>query len=504
MNGWDELIAMAMLGADRQPYRPPDAGGAVRPLLGAIDAGDAPAALLDAAAVLATYRLAGVKPRGDAPPLPEPAPAETRPPVPDPAGERLLRNLAGEHREALGEWLDAVAAAGKRVPFRALPHLLEAGRASAEVRNVLPRVIGERGQWLLKQNPDWQYAAVATDPAVWETGQRAERVALLSHLRATDAALARSLVASSWEREEPEFRSAILGAMEQGLDPADEPFLEAALDDKRKDVRRRAADLLARLPGSALVARMIARLEPLVRLQRKGPGKIVLDVTLPATPDKPAQRDGVEPAKPAGTWLGEKAWWLSQIVGAVPPSHWTGGGDGAPSPDVLLKAAEKTEWGRLFRAAWTTAAIRHRDPVWAAAVLAVRPAVDEETEQLLALLTPAAREAHVAAQLAEGSAAKVEVLSLLTSLPRPWGPALSRRFLDLLRQHVGAKGVSSSEGWHLRTTLKKFGYTLDASTAAGAGAGWPTDSKHWPQWSAGVEEMLSVLGFRHDMLKEVA
>ena len=42
----------------------------------------------------------------------------------------------------------------------------------------------------------------------------------------------------------------------------DEPFLESALDDRSREVRQQAADLLTRLPDSRLALRMAERAGP--------------------------------------------------------------------------------------------------------------------------------------------------------------------------------------------------------------------------------------------------
>lgn len=83
MDAWEELVTSALLGTDRRP-----------PALPKTVAGDAPVALLDAAALHTVRRRAGLRP-GPAAPAPEPAPADTRRPLPEPARHRLAQLLAG-------------------------------------------------------------------------------------------------------------------------------------------------------------------------------------------------------------------------------------------------------------------------------------------------------------------------------------------------------------------------------------------------------------------------
>src|SRR5262249_42032067 len=156
---------------------------------------------------------------------------------------------------------------------------------------ILP-VLGARGRWLAAQNPNWNYTAVDFDEALWGTGVRDQRLALLANLRRRDAARARDLLTATWEQESPKDRAHFLAALENGLSLEDEAFLESCLDDRRKEVRRAAADLLGRLPESALCQRMLERGRPLLTFKLNRLKRKVIEVTLPESCDKTMQRDG--------------------------------------------------------------------------------------------------------------------------------------------------------------------------------------------------------------------
>ena len=89
-----------------------------------------------------------------------------------------------------------------------------------------------------------------------------------AELRRTDPAPR----ASSWRAPGPPSprsdRARFLAALATGLTVDDDAFLEQALDDRRKEVREAALELLRRLPGSSLGRRMAERARAAVRVER--------------------------------------------------------------------------------------------------------------------------------------------------------------------------------------------------------------------------------------------
>src|SRR5262249_47797154 len=143
----------------------------------------------------------------------------------DRAAIHLAVMLSGERKELLPEWLEKMAAAGRRAPEELLPQLLEQGRTQVDVVSMWKEVsqaVGARGRWLAAQNPDWAYAIGGFDERLWERVSGEQRVAVLAELRKIDAARGRELLESTWEQESPEACADILGAFENGLSLDDE------------------------------------------------------------------------------------------------------------------------------------------------------------------------------------------------------------------------------------------------------------------------------------------
>lgn len=489
------LGRLALLGTERQPSGVP-AAGRTGELLARLPARNAETTLLHAAAVVMLHAQAGRRPaksRAAALPVCASEPARA-------CGGRAVQHLESmlgdSFPDVLPEWLRAASGAGLVVPPELVPGLLEKGRGLPELRPDIARVCGTRGRWLAALNPDWSYAVGATtDVSVWQTGSRAERAALLGELRKVRAEQARALLESTWSEEPAEDRAMFLAKLAEGLNGADEPFLEAALEDRRKEVRTMAADLLARLPGSGLGQRMIARAaacatyEPgekgsLLRLRAGRPA--TWTITPPAVCDKALQRDGIEPKPQQGT--GEKAWWLEQIIGATPLDTWAAG-TGA-SPDQLVRALENNDWCDAVLAGWKRAALRQRNAAWAEVLLRQRPPWIVE---LLPCLD-AARADEVLRQELEAKGHEALAPALLSA--HMWSEQLTRAVMSRVRARVDAK----ADDWALRSQLREIARRAAPSLAGEMCGGWPDAREGADPWRKPVEDFVSLVQFRHEML----
>ncbi|MER6130982.1 DUF5691 domain-containing protein [Streptomyces sp. NPDC001815] len=448
---WEELVTVALLGTARRT--PP----------GVTAGRDAPAALLDAAAVETVRRRAGMRP-GRAAARVEPAAEDARPALPPAAARRLTmlladrpgagsggrRGTAPDLMELLPQWLATANRQGFAAPPQALPALLDAARGRTDLRPAVLAFAGPRALWLARLNTDWRFALRSTpgggaalpgpeEPErmreLWEEGLFAERVALLSAIRARDAAAARDLLATTWATERAEDRLMFLDSLRTGLGAADEPFLERALADRSRNVRATAAELLSALPGSALAGRMAERAGSCVAVDRtQGTPAIVVEA--PHECDPGMERDGVLPKAPAGR--GERSWWLGQLVEAAPLGAWSRRlGDRTPEEIVALPVAD--DWQDELHAAWCRAAVRQRDPSWSRALLGT-PAAPEaggpgavslaERAKLLGTLGSEERADWVAGFIAVHGLS--EAFQLLGVCTVPWAGPLGRAVVDAL------------------------------------------------------------------------
>ncbi|WP_406474240.1 DUF5691 domain-containing protein [Streptomyces sp. NBC_01615] len=448
---WEELVTVALLGTER---RTPPGWGPGR---------EAPVALLDAAAVETLRRRAGVRPARAAA-RPEPAARDPRPALPPAAARRLAmlladrpgtggggrRGTAPDLMELLPQWLTLANARGFAPPPQSLPALLDAARGRTDLRPAALAFAGPRAFWLARLNQEWRFAlrsapgggAALPGPEeaervqqLWQEGLFAERVALLSAIRAKESDAARELLTTTWATERAEDRLMFLDSLRSGLCAADEPFLERALSDRSRNVRATAAELLSALPGSALAARMAARAGSCVAVDRmRGTPTIVVEA--PHECDAGMERDGVAPKPPAGR--GERSWWLGQLVEAAPLGTWPDRlGGRTPEEIVALPVAD--DWQGELHAAWCRAAVRQRDPGWSRALLGAPSAPEAggpgavslaERSKLLSTLGAGERAEWVAGFI--GTHGLSEAFQLLGVCAVPWAGPLGRAVVDAL------------------------------------------------------------------------
>jgi hypothetical protein len=503
MNLWENVVTTALLGTERQPLALPPLGDSLGNVLSRLNVADRERSLLGAAAAISLHQRAGRLPTTDnQPPLP-PCETDDLPRCNPRSEQHLSLMLSGQHKEVLPEWLAAAATVSKRVPENCLPALLDLGQKQHDLRDAILPALGKRGRWLAAQNDDWSWAVGGDedDETIWQTGSREARRLFLQRLRATSPNRARELVLSTWAEDTPEDRAAFLQTFQTGLSMADEPFLEECLDDRRKEVRSVAVDLLSRLPESRLCQRMIERVRPLLKL--KTGKKPQVEVTLPKECDKAMERDGIEPKPPSGT--GQKAWWMKQIISVVPPFMWCQTWSKTPTELAQIVANNK-EWKLTLFEWWALAAQRHRDIQWAEGLLAYwsapggTPFKSSWCGAVLEVLSTDQQECFFLNLLQSKREPLNDIhILLLRKCRHNWSAKFSRTVLDCLRLSVAK---AKRYDYHLREMLKESARCIPPALVNEAAQGWDTKSKEWDDWREAVGEFLAILQFRHDMLKE--
>jgi|GEM_PF-2714735 len=388
------------------------------------------------AGAFATYVNAG-QPLVAATPAVAPAPEDVLPETPLALDSIMAAAVNGEIA-GLGEWLvPRMLQAQRRLPASLLPAVL----TKTATWQVWQPVIGLRGHWLAAQHPDWQRRLVARSDADmseaallrdWNEGDTATRAAALAALRTLDAAKARELLAAILPKEKAEQRLAFVQALASTLHADDEALLESLLDDRGQAVRKYAADLLARLPSSALMRRMKERADTCVRWGKSagivlGLGKkLTLTVEIPNDLPKDWVRDGIGETPVRGE--GKRAYWLRQLLAFHAPRNWTDAT--GETPESLLELLSKDEWSDALLAGCAEAACHHANTEWAAPLLRLATsgsaALRLHQDRLWHAVTPTVRDAELCQQLKRGNVRTAH--ACLRELAAPWPSEVTRTF----------------------------------------------------------------------------
>lgn len=278
------------------------------------------------------------------------------------------------------------------LPHSLLVAALAMGRSTPALRPLLFRTAGERGLWLASRNPDWSMFAASSgsepEMEVWEHGRPMQRQAFFLAVRQSDPVRARELFEKDMADMDASERNTLLGLFIHGLGAGDEDLLERLLrKDRSREVKKTAASLLSRLPGSRYLERMGERLSTCMAaflpasgpslfsgirrvaaaLAGRAPAKTEFIVP-PETYDRSWAEDSVSEKSPSSQF-GPRAGWLYQMAVAMPLSWWTE--RTGRTPEELLEISGRSEWKKPLQMAWGDAQLRCRDESWARAMLKV-------------------------------------------------------------------------------------------------------------------------------------
>lgn len=417
-----------------------------------------------------------------------------------------------------------------RLPPGMLADRLENARRDGVLRNLLAPVLGERGRWLAERNPAWQVQAIdhsaPPDEETWNFGSLDQRLVYLQALRERDSAAARERLAAVLKELDARERAALTRVLASNLSADDEPLLEALRADRSKEVRRAAVDLLVLLPSSAYTRRMAERLASCVsfasgepdagglkglfkRVTKAISSEPLLRIEPPETFFADGKDDQLEEAVPASEGLGQRAWWLYQVVAASPLHWWRQ--HGALSPTELLAAAGESDWNEAMLRGWYEATLREADALWAAALIGrLSPGgahlgrVFLDSQPLLALLPLNERErywlqAAASPQGHNGVSLSRLLDQILAAVPveSQLGADFCRQLLPHLRHALGQQRTAHDYG--LRNAMRAFATLLPAETFDAARQGWPENDTLSRHQSEAIDDWRHTLTLRENL-----
>lgn len=512
-NAWDRLLAVATLGTRRAPVNETSLWPTAELAPAGADA-SMELKFLRTAAAQRLYDVAGTRATAQVVSDEPPVHIDRTQLVSEVAAMRLLRMMRGEHAALIPEWSRLALDAHRQLPPQFVPLVLKHLQPAEAIG--FGDLLGATGQWLARMNPEWKVTSTVSAPSHerWLSGTFEERRAELLALRQQDPAQAREWLQETWTKDPPEEREAFLRSFATGLSLADEPSLEAALDDKRKPVRQAAVQLLASLPESQLSRRHCSRLDTLISAEQKkgllaklGKPKLKLTIALPEAIDKVTQRDGVDAKPPAHRKIGERAFWLSQMVALAPLSYWTVRFQCDAA--MFIAGMMDTDYAGELLSALSEAARRHPEREWLLALTDAWIATADVyvRAQAIAEMMQSApndvRESVLIAQLSKlDSMRDTQVIfSLLQSVQFGYGPELTRLVLSHLKTFVARQ---ASQFQQPRNLFDAVGYYCDVPTASELLPAALDAIDSQSSWRNAMEQLNDIVEFRAAMRREIS
>jgi hypothetical protein len=400
----------------------------------------------------------------------EPSSPEVLPAISAAAGVRLLEILT-ERPALLLEWLGLAALAQRRVSHDCLPDLLEHAAARGETHDLVMHVGGERLVWLANLNPEWRFAARIDPEQQLAQGTPTERARALRRIRREDPARGRALLEDLFDgrSERAETRSALLDALTDGLSAEDEPLLQRAVQDARKELREKGLRLIRRIPDSRFSQRWIERARTVVAFDASQS----IEVHELDEPDQAWIDDGLDPRAPKG--IGQAAWMLQQTLALTPPSIW---------PQGTLAAMQQSDWAQPLLSGLSQAAVAYADGDWCEALLLATSL--HSAAALLGTLAPDRAEA-VFWRCVETQPDRVG--ALVPGLKHAWGEDFSRRMVAFV---VETPGLLHEASLRLDPrVLPEAERLLESETAS-------------PWTRPALQRLVKTLAFRLAMRQELA
>lgn len=507
MEGWKDIVKAALVGTASGSQLAPHLKEPLDALGIPIDTdAEQEVRLLEMMAAYSSFRKSGWQVEQKKEDLPyEKAPEDLLKSCSPKAANYLAQILKSNQEEIAVEWLRVMQEQQKRVPEELLPDLLAFGAMHKSIQAFILPVLGQRGKWLAQFNARWKYAQGLemdlSNEDLYHQGVAAQRLAYLQALRAQAPAKALALLKSTWEQEDYQSRANLLKVLQEGLSTIDLAFIEAAQEDRRKEVRQEAAALLAQVPGSALLQRMQAAIDEFLQLNKGN-----IEVELPAKLSIQMKKDGIrEHYKPLHE--GKKANWLAQMIAMLPLSYWTS--RWAVDLSDLFDIAMQSDYRNVLWWGWATAAQRQHNKKW---LLSLHQYLIDSPPQgkrklhfsldfIYQDLPNALFNELVWKYMNKDANALLSdehpAMTLLLQEYQHWEDELALEVVKRIR-----KAIANDSGvfnWNQKTLLKRAAYAVNPMLYEEIEKGWPDELGY--SWQTELTNLLATLRFRKEILQ---
>lgn len=409
------------------------------------------------------------------------------------ASQILYRILRGPYEYLLDEYLDLLTVTEHHIPPFALPDLLDKAVTDPDFAQKIRPLAGSRGRWLSEQVPRWAVLFAEIDPGRWPVAGFHERIQILRQIRKKNPSEAIALLQSTWPTEGWQERQAFLKTLEKGLSPADEPFLEDCLKDKRKEVRKEAAHLLAQIPQSVLSGRLQNFARSWIQ-----PGGLL---SPPNELSAEVLKIGLEHAGHS------KASWIRYIVGHIDPNYWAS--EFSTSPSEWMKHLQGTDWYEPAMEGLAQSISLFSRHLWADELLDAMTGSSEATVKLVSApwgKLVSAKAIHLATVETLESSWKIlpEKSTAYKILLCPGQELDERTVLDVWEGFKWRVFRSSANDWslfHYRVLFRNLALRAPRHLSETLQEDFESSQGEWKSWEGDIRQFLETLAFRQAMYR---
>lgn len=494
---WDDLAKTALLGTSRAKLSSSTLTALEQ--LGLDLSGTSTQIMLEAAAIYQVLKKAAFPLQAYTGEIPTVLPVSAERPFPaKPSVQHLQSILQGAYLPALAEFLTLLARHQQRIPPEHLPQLFYLCLRRKGLWDKVSPLLGDAERWLLQQNPDWIAMAERKDFQNWASATLEEHCAMLRYLRRLDAASGLKQLEAVWILEDYRSKTLLLAELRRGLSIHDADFLTETLKDSRKEVRKKAAELLLLLPSSEYYIQL----------------KTFVLSCLPSAPDLPRQK--IPPAEKIENFYldkenrfksGDRNNWFFDLLSQLSPQeisiHF------GLEPAECLRALVASPFRQAYVQALAEAAYKHEQATWAEAIVRhvwknkeALPLEAEWLSQLLPLL-PESVMHDIMWQYVQLYPGLLEEEAILLNWIRhsahPLESRLCKSILGEFKTWLNEANSYYWNIWHYKKVLELLAWRCPVELWEFAKPGWNSRSPVWPRWEKEIEHFLRILDFRKQM-----
>lgn len=134
-----------------------------------------------------------------------------------------------------------------------IPTLFAIAANKKHLSHLIIECCGERGFWLSRFNPTWNFYAPENDIDAWQNGTAEQRKKVIKKLHQSEPAKAREWLQQTWPSENANAKAELLKQLATSVTADDADWLESLQEKKSQKIKDVLLGLLKQIPASSIV-----------------------------------------------------------------------------------------------------------------------------------------------------------------------------------------------------------------------------------------------------------